>query len=172
MRSIAVLLFTVLAGACGSRGAPEPEPTPAAAPVAAARTRPPPPPAEVCRCITHCFVQNGRLRQERVRYSPQTGDTLTMDSLPITQLAPLTGEYASVAGWYVGGEAIRFRGLRFIKYGLPRVLGINEVEAAGTYRGVPVFVESGRRDSVPDVLYLPTRPGCQFQPYTGDTPRG
>lgn len=165
MRPMLVLLSAAAIAACGPRAVPEPaEPVPAPPP-RVARTSPPPP-AEVCRCITICFVQNGGLREVSAIYITASRDTLTRDSLPISQVVPLTGEYASVAGWYLSGEAIRFRGVRYVKYGLPRVLWIREVEPAGEYDGVPVFVEAGRRDSVADYLYLPTRPGCEFQPYT------
>jgi hypothetical protein len=165
MRSIVILLFAALAGACGSRTMPGPEPAASAAPPTAARTRHPPPPSEVCRCLTICFVQNGRLRIENLRYNSSTGDTLTVDSLPISQLVPLTGEYASVAGWYVGGERITVRGRRYGMYGRPRVLGIDEVIRIDDYRGVSVFAEAADTASASRVVYLPTRPGCEFQPY-------
>lgn len=110
-----------------------------------------------------CYVINGRVQEIPVVWNPRTGDTLTTDSLPITQIAPLTGEYASVAGWYVNDEPITIRGRRFRQYGQPRILGIFEVLKFGEYRGVGVYAEGA--DSAASVVYLPSRPGCEFQPY-------
>ena len=58
----------------------------------------------VCHCMTMCLVRNGRLEEIPIRFNSRTGDTLTVDSLPISQVMPLTGEYASVAGWFVENE--------------------------------------------------------------------
>lgn len=165
MRSI-LLLIAVLAAACGPRAAPQPsEPAPAPRPASATVAQRPPIRAEACRCMTMCIVQNGELRDIPIAYNIATRDTMTRDSLPITQVAPLTGEYASVAGWYVNGGPIRFRGRRYTQSGQPRVLGIPEVQPAGAFEGVPVFAEAGDTASAPGFVYLPFRPGCEFQPY-------
>ncbi|HEU0300605.1 MAG TPA: hypothetical protein VFR37_14140 [Longimicrobium sp.] len=164
MRSIAVPLIATLCAACGSRAVPAP-PDPAPVPASAPATRPyPPPPAEVCRCIRICVVQRGRLLEVPVRYNTRTGDTLTMDSLPFSHVYPVTGEYAAVAGWFIHNEPITFHGVRWIRYGMPRVLGIPEITRIGEHRGVGVYLEMGQTVPV-DVIYLPTRPGCEFQPY-------
>lgn len=94
------------------------------------------------------------------------GEMMTKDSLPITSLAPLTGEYASVAGWYVNDKMITVRGRPFRRSGLPRQLGIDEVGKVGEYRGVGVYAEARDTASAPSVVYLPYRPGCEFPPYT------
>jgi hypothetical protein len=170
VRSIAILLLTAVCGACGPRAMPAP-PEPAPAPVARPHRSPPLPevcgcpPGAVCRCIRICVVQNGRLREVPVRYNTRPGDTLTVDGLPFSSLAPLTGEYASVAGWYVNREPIMVRGRPFARYGLPRVLGINEVTKVGEYRDVGLYAEAQDTASAARVVYLPTRPGCEFQPY-------
>jgi hypothetical protein len=148
--------------ACAGSAAPVP---PASPPAPATAARPhPPPPAEVCRCITLCFVQRGVLREVHVLYNTRTGDTLTTDSLPISTLAPLTGEYASVAGWYVNDEPITIRGRPYRRDARPRILGTSEVAKIGEYRGVSVFADAADTASTRWV-YLPTRPGCEFQPY-------
>ncbi|HEX2081719.1 MAG TPA: hypothetical protein VHG08_28705 [Longimicrobium sp.] len=164
MRPIAVPLIAALCAACGPNAPPE-APQAAPAPAPAAR-RHPPPPAEDCRCITICFVRNGQLREVPARYNLRIGELQTVDSLPITTLAPLTGEYASVAGWYVNREPIRFRGRPYARYGFPRVLAIPEITKVGEYRGVGVYAEAADTASAARVVYLPTRPGCEFQPYT------
>ncbi|HEX8693957.1 MAG TPA: hypothetical protein VF746_16155 [Longimicrobium sp.] len=75
-----------------------------------------------------------------------------------------SGPYAADAPWYVSHEPIVYEGSLYVKYGLPRVLGVDELKRIGTFRGIPVFgeVEASTR---PDVLYLPVRPGCEFHPY-------
>jgi hypothetical protein len=168
MRPTLVLAGWLLAG-CGRPAVPEP-PAPIATPTVARRPHPPPP-AEVCRCMTMCIVRNGWLQEIPVRYNFRTGDTLTVDSLPISQVAPLTGEYASVAGWYVANEAITFRGHRYVKYGVPLVMGVREVARIGEYQKVGVYAERADTASVSRVFYLPSRPGCEFQPYAADTTR-
>ncbi|HEX6911281.1 MAG TPA: hypothetical protein VF142_12835 [Longimicrobium sp.] len=109
-------------------------------------------------------MRNGRLTELPTLYNTVTGDTMTRDSQPFSSAAPRTGEYASVAGWYVNNEPITVRGQRDLRYGGQRVLAISEIERAGEYGGVPLFIEAGDTTSVP-VLYLPTRPGCEFEPF-------
>jgi hypothetical protein len=155
----ALLISAIACSACAAPAAQAPAvPQPAAA---AAST----PPVRICRCMRLCFVQKGRLVEIDIVWNPATGDTMTVDSLPITQVAPLTGEYASVAGWYVNQDTITLRGRPFRRYGMERELGINEVEKVGEYRGVGVYGEAGHPQAAMSVVYLPTRPGCQFQPY-------
>ena len=148
---------------CGPRTIPEPPP-PAPARPAEAPARPAVMPVDWDEPIRICVVRNGELTRIPVRYDPATGDTSSMDGLPFSSVAPITGEYAAVAGWYVNDEPITFRDRRYTKYRLPRVLGENEVTRVGEFRGVGVYVE--RADpSAETVIYLPTRSGCEFQPY-------
>jgi hypothetical protein len=51
------------------------------------------------------------------------------------------------------------------------VLGVNEVARMGDYMGVPVFGEAGATGAT-EVIYLPVRPGCEFQPYQVDVKVG
>lgn len=161
MRPIA-LSAIALCAACAVPGLPPPADPPA--PVAMVRAHPPPL-AEACRCITYCFVERGVLREVPAMYNTRRGEMMTKDSLPITTLAPLTGEYASVAGWYVNDEPIAIRGRPFRRYGVARVLGINEIVKVGEYRGVGFYAEPGDTALASGVVYLPFRPGCEFQPY-------
>jgi len=77
---------------------------------------------------------------------------------------PTTGAYAANATWFINNEPITFNNRRYVKYGLPRVLGVSEVTRGGDYQGVGVFTEAGATGA-PEVIYLPVRPGCEFQPY-------
>ena len=52
----------------------------------------------------------------------------------------------------------------YVKYGRPWVLGVNEVTRTADFRGVPVFAEAGAGAKI-EVVYVPVRPGCEFQPY-------
>ncbi|HEX6037344.1 hypothetical protein [Longimicrobium sp.] len=179
IRILPTIAALLLSAACGSHPMPEPpEPAPATGPASARadrrlavqRTADGSAPESTvmfdqCRCIRICIVRNGGLVEIPARYNTATGDTMTMDSLPFSSAAPTTGEYASVAGWYVNGEPIRFRDRRYTKHGLGRVLAISEVQPAGTFRGVPVFAEAGDTTAAPRVIYVPVRTGCEFQPY-------
>jgi hypothetical protein len=171
MRSTFFLLCAVLC-ACGPQAVatpPMPAPPPPVAETALQvpppAPRPPGPPEEVCRCIRICIVQRGSLLEVPVTWNPATGDTLTEDGLLFSTVAPLTAEYASLAGWFVNNEPIQFRGNRYTRYGPARVLGVNEVLKMGEYRWVGVYVEAGDTLSPPQVVFVPTRPGCEFQPY-------
>jgi hypothetical protein len=164
MRPAAVFLITsVLAMACGRRGSP-PEPAPAAKPSPSPRPWVAPEPVDWDRPLRVCIVRNGALVQIPVHYDSDTGDTTTLERLPLSHEAPLTGEYAAVAGWYVRNELIVFRGLRYVKYGLPREIWPTDLARVGEYRGVGVFADAADTASI-GFIYLPVRPGCSFQPY-------
>jgi hypothetical protein len=70
-------------------------------------------------------------------------------------------------------EPIEMKGRRVVKYGPERVLPIEHLVRAGEYRGVPVFREEG---AASEVIYVPVRRGCVFQPdqvdYTVGAVRG
>ncbi|HYW12922.1 MAG TPA: hypothetical protein VE871_13270 [Longimicrobium sp.] len=138
---------------------PPPPPAPPAPPPLA--PRPPPPPAMAT--ISVCVVQNGMPGTIQAQYDPATRDT-TVNGRPFGQ-AHMAGAapYASGAAWYIQNEQITVQGRRFVKFGMPRVLGVNDVVRAGEYQGIPVFAEAGAARS--EVLYVPVRPGCEFQPY-------
>lgn len=80
--------------------------------------------------------------------------------------APTTNAIASPASlkWYTDGARVTVKGRNYTKYGLPRVLGANEVELYGAYQGGYFFIERGTTDG--EVLYMLTNlRGCEFQPY-------
>ena len=135
---------------------PPPPPLPPVAPP----PPPPPPPAQAnpMREIRVCVVENGALREVTAMYNTQTGDTTWTGGQ-----MPMTG-YAAGATWFINNEPITVMGRRYVRYGLPRVLGVNEVRRMGDFQGIPVFAEAGMTGT-PEVLYVPVRPGCEFQPY-------
>jgi hypothetical protein len=168
MRTIALLLLAASAG-CGPRALPEPpESTPAPPPAGVTVQRPPPRPVDGDQPIRICVLRNGVLRVVPARYDSRTGDTTTLEGLPFSSTWLMVGEYASVAEWYVNREPIRFRGQRYRMHGTPRVIGMNELVRAGEFLGVPVFVAADETGVDTPAIYLPFRPGCEFQPYVPD----
>ena len=147
-------------------------------------TAPPPPPAETALSIPMdtargqhvriapmdsehprpvCVIHEGRLQHVQVRYTA-AGDT-TYQGVPFSRAFPLSRGYAAEAEWYRNNEPIAFGARhRYVRYGYPRVLGVMEVVRVGEHHGVGVYVRMGDTDD-PQVIYLPVRPGCEFQPY-------
>ncbi|MBF0664485.1 MAG: hypothetical protein IR159_02885 [Brevundimonas sp.] len=66
--------------------------------------------------------------------------------------------------WYIDSEPITVRGRDYVKYGLPRILGLNEAEWFAELDGLAVVAEAGAAD--PEVVYVLVDPAdCGFQPY-------
>ena len=116
-----------------------------------------------------CVVQEGTLREMRAQYDTSTGDT-TVAGRPFSGVhRTTTPPYAAGAAWYINSGPFTYQGNRYVKYGLPRVLGVTEVSRVGHADGIPIFSEAG--GSAPyEVLYVPVRPGCEFQPYQMEIP--
>ena len=49
-------------------------------------------------------------------------------------------------------------------FGVPRVIAATQLTSGGTFRGTTVFTETGITGPA-QVIYLPLRPGCEFQPF-------
>ena len=111
-----------------------------------------------------CVVDRQGIRTVPVQYSTATGDTL-VDGRPFSEAYPTDEGYAATAEWFVRDEVVTLDGRRYVKYGLPRALGVDDLAPAGEYRGVPVFEQRGEEDEL--VRYVAVRPGCVFQPYEG-----
>jgi hypothetical protein len=56
---------------------------------------------------------------------------------------------------------------RYVKTGLPRIIQPQELTRVGEYQGVSVFAQPGA-ETPPAVIYLPVRPGCEFQAYQAE----
>jgi hypothetical protein len=117
-----------------------------------------------------CVVQGGALQQVTAQYNTTRGDT-TYQGRPFAQAFPATTGYAAGSTWYINNEPITVNGRRYVKYGLPRVLGVNEVTRVADVQGVTVFAEAGATGAT-EVIYVPVRPGCEFQPYQVDVKVG
>jgi hypothetical protein len=118
--------------------------------------------------INICIIDQKQLKTVSADYNQATGDTTLLANGKkkfFREVYPAAGrEYAANASWYINNDAITIRTKKFVKYGLPRVLGTTDVVRAAEYKGVGVYVETGTK-GVPDVIYIPARSGCEFQPY-------
>lgn len=151
------ILLALTACACGSArpADPAPSPPPASPPVVTADSP--------WRDLRVCVADAQGTRDIPVRYNVQTGDTL-VDGRPFPEAYPTTERYVEAAEWYINNEPIVFEGIRYVKYGLPRILPADSLVPRGEYRGALVFVERdiGENFLVP---YVAIRPGCEFHPY-------
>ncbi|CAA9331086.1 MAG: hypothetical protein AVDCRST_MAG68-2469 [uncultured Gemmatimonadetes bacterium] len=150
-----------------SAAEPVPAPVPPPPPPAAVVQPQPAPPAPAAEEIQVCVIQDGALARVTVTRDPVSGDT-TVRGVPFGQAFPDTG-LAGNAAWYTADEPITFQGRRFVKFGGERVLDVGQVERAGEFRGVPLFAPPGVRT---DVVYVPVRQGCEFQPYAVELKTG
>jgi hypothetical protein len=118
--------------------------------------------------MTECVIENGVLKNIEIDYNPATGDrSIVVNGVrkDFYSVYPKTGAaYAEEQKWYINNETVTFNGKPYIKYGLPRILSTTEIEKAGSYKSVNVYVESGVT-GLAEVIYIPTRQGCEFQPY-------
>jgi hypothetical protein len=113
--------------------------------------------------VRYCVLLNGRLEEVEIDVVPDS----TYRGQPIARAFRADGTYALNAVWYRDNEPITVAGHRYVKYGLPRILGSTDVVPVATYHGVTMFAEPGTNPRRPEVVYVPVRPGCWFQPYTG-----
>jgi hypothetical protein len=72
--------------------------------------------------------------------------------------------YVGQASWFINHSPVVFKGRKYAKYGLPRVLNSTDVVPIGKYKKVGVFAEP-KSKKTPEVIYLLVREGCEFQPY-------
>ncbi|HEU4452398.1 MAG TPA: hypothetical protein VFR81_05030 [Longimicrobium sp.] len=96
------------------------------------------------------------------RPSPWERNQARRDRRPLPA-APPEASYGANAAWYVSNEPISFEGMTYVKYGLPRPIGDDEVERIGSLGGVAIFVEAGMNGAT-EILYVLAGPG-QYQPY-------
>ena len=132
---------------------PPPPPAPLPPPPAPVEAPPPPPPPP---SMSVCTVQGGQLQSVTVTVGT-AGDT--------TGLPTMMETTAATQPWFVNNQPIQFNGRRYVKYGVPRVLNVGDVNNVGTYQGVAVFAEPSANAQMPEVIYLPVSGRCEFQPY-------
>ncbi|HEX8829777.1 MAG TPA: hypothetical protein VF705_01340, partial [Longimicrobium sp.] len=97
-------------------------------------------------------------------------NTIRLDSVrPAAAEFPPAEPYAARTGWYARHEPVALRGRYFLKYGLPRFLGADEVTRIGSVNGVGVYAEAGMAEE-PGYVYIVVGPGGSFQPYQVNGP--
>ena len=139
--------------------APRPTPPPAAPPAAPAQ-----------RQIQVCVVQNGQLQSVAATFRPATGDTV-VGSQAFRQAHPTTApNYASAASWFMQADTMVYSNNTWVKFGLTRVIQAPQLQRVGDINGTSVFAEAGATPAAAPgapygVVYVPVRPGCEFQPY-------
>lgn len=156
------LLVAILAAGC-TRGAPPAPPAPAPDTVRAARLPPPLSSVTIPSDVRYCIVRNGHLESVDVQIG-FTGDAVHA-GVPLSRAFPADSTYALNAKWYVYSGFIQVAGGLYVKYGLPRILAPTDVVPVAAYRGVTVFAEPAANPRRPEAIYIPVRPGCEFQPY-------
>ena len=73
---------------------------------------------------------------------------------------------AAGKSWYINDEKIAHAGGSYAKYGLPRQLAPEEIEAVHDKDGVPLFVAACNYVDKPEIIYVMVRSAdCSFQPY-------
>lgn len=122
---------------------------------------------------SECVLDNGKLKEVQYQYNATTGAksiTVNGQVKSFDEVYPLQGKgYAAELGWFINNEFITIKGVRYAKYGLPRVLGLTEVVNYSTYKEGHVFAEPGITGQ-PEVVYVMVRRGCEFQPYVVQIP--
>jgi hypothetical protein len=98
----------------------------------------------------------------RAYYIESTSDTIVQGRY-FADVYPVTAAFARNAEWYASNEPVTYTTHRYVKYGLPRILGPGDVVHVGDFRGVPVFAEPSVGGD--EVIYLPVQPRCEFQTY-------
>lgn len=163
MKVAAVLGSALLYAGCGTRQTPPAAVPESSDPPADPRLAVPERPERIIRV---CFMDDGRLREVQVTYNSLTGET-TYEGRPFTEISRDTATYAAEKLWYINNEPVTWETRRFIKYGMPRPLAAAELRPIGRYDGVALFTEAAH-PGAPEIVFVPTRPGCEFQSYQWD----
>lgn len=139
---------------------------PVAPPPAPAPVTPPPAPAPTTRDITICVVDtSGQLADVTATFTPSTGDTTVNGRAFSTAYPTSTPTYASGATWYINNDSITINGQEYVRFGVARVITPpSQLTRVGEYQGTGVWAQTGE-EAPYQVLYVPLRPGCEFQPY-------
>lgn len=125
---------------------------------------PPPPPPPAPRAVKVCVVTNSGLAMVDGSYDPTSGAT-TVSGRPFPgNDPPPTPTYAGGARWFVSSDSLTFNDANYVKFGIVRAVESAQLTRVGEVMGTGVFAESN--PAAPQgVVYIPVRPGCEFQPY-------
>jgi hypothetical protein len=117
--------------------------------------------------ISICLLEKDKLINMPVKYHSGTGDTMVFYKdrrIHFRDAYKYQSLYAGAKKWFINSDPIKLNNQTYEKYGLPRILTVDDIVKATEYNGVPVFYERGIK-TVPEVIYIPVRIGCEFQPY-------
>lgn len=137
-------------------------PRPAPAPMAPPAT-PPAAPSETAMRI--CVVDGNRLTEVDAIYIAARRDTVVMvdgQRRPFGSVYPATG--AGYARMQTESGAITVSGREYVRFGVARIVPSAQLEWVGESDGVGLYAQRGS-EAPYETLYLPLRPGCEFQPY-------
>jgi hypothetical protein len=157
-----LLLLTLALPGCGLfRSAPPPPAPPAPAPHAVL--------TDTTVCVVDRTTREG-LRSMRAQVDglgrivvPMEGGLVPLEELHRVEAAM---GYAGREDWLVQRSPIPFREMTFVAYESERRIPADQLRRVGAHRGIPLFGDPA--EASPVVLYVPTRPGCIFQPYLWD----
>jgi hypothetical protein len=123
----------------------------------------PPPPPPALEEVRMCVVHEGRVLEVTALRDPATGAT-TYQGQSFAAAFPEVGQYAADHAFFVDDVPVQYGGRRYVRFGTPRVLMPTDVVNVGEFQGVPVFAETDATRAA-EIVYLPVRAGCEFQPY-------
>ena len=112
----------------------------------------------------HLFpIEIGLFYDDRLPFADSHGQSVRVNGKwTHPEQSPYTA--AEIPAWYRGNEPITVGGHAYEKYGLPRVLGLDEVEWFAELDELAVAAEPGQTE--PEVVYVLVEPAnCGFQPY-------
>ncbi|OSZ77575.1 hypothetical protein CAP36_14470 [Chitinophagaceae bacterium IBVUCB2] len=123
--------------------------------------------------VNKCIIENGILKNVVADYDPATGKsyvTVNGAKKDFEQVYPATAkDYAINTTWFNTDKIVTLNGQRYIKVGLPRILGITEIKKSGEYNAIGIYTELGLTKEIP-YIYLPVNRGCEFQVYKKAVP--
>jgi hypothetical protein len=118
--------------------------------------------------VQQCLIENGVLKSITTDYDPSTGNysiNVNGSKRPFDEVYPrLSKDYAGSESWFKNNAPVVVGDNSYVKYGLPRILQTTDVDKQSVYKGIGVYVERGITGT-PEVIYIPTMRGCEFQPY-------
>lgn len=114
-----------------------------------------------------CVIEHGELKTVMATVNAATGDTLVRER-PLREVHPATlPPYARDAPW-LAREIMVLDGRYYAAHGPPQVIEPELLTRVGEFRGVPVFGEAGLAERGEGGIFVPIRPGCEFQPYVAN----
>ena len=80
------------------------------------------------------------------------------------KLVPTGLVSAEKLDWYLGDKPVVFSKKKYIKYGMPQIMGIDDLQYWQTKDSVPVMIKAGGNSR--DIIYVQSSTTlCEFQPY-------